>query len=247
MTKNPIVEVCIDSVESARIAQDAGAYRVELCANLSEGGTTPSIALIELVRELLSSVKLYVLIRPRGGDFYYNDAEFEMMKREVHACGKAGCDGVVIGLLNIDGTIDMVRNRELVDIAKKYAMGVTFHRAFDRCSDLFQGLEEVISLGCERILTSGGKLTAIEGAEVLKQLIQQAKNRITIMPGAGVTPENAAGLLEKTGASEIHGTFRSRVQSSMTYKSLAFANDPQEYSYWLADKGKIEAVVKGAR
>jgi len=242
MQKKPIIEVCVDSINSALIAQSAGAYRVELCNNLLEGGTTPSLGLIDMARKHLT-IKLYVLIRPRGGDFLYNDAEFEIMKSDIHQCGKIGCDGIVIGILNKDGTIDMARCRELVELAKKYSMGVTFHRAFDRCVDLFQGLEDIIQLGCERILTSGGQTSAIEGAEIIAQLIQKANERICIMPGAGLTPENVAELVKKTRANEIHGTFRSQYSSQMNYKNIAFSNLEQEYNTWVADAEKIKTVI----
>jgi len=207
------VEVCADSIDSALAAQSAGACRVEYCANLPEGGTTPSIGQIEIARKLLN-IKLYVIIRPRGGDFFYNDTEFEIMKSDIHHCGKIGCDGVVIGMLHADGSVDKERCKELIDIAHNYSMGVTFHRAFDHCRNLFEGMEAIIAMGCERILTSGGKDTAPEGASIIRQLIQQAGNRIVIMPGAGITAENAADLIKNTGATELHGTFRSRYCSS---------------------------------
>jgi len=238
--KKPItIEVCADSINSALIAQEAGAHRVELCTNLAEGGTTPSLGMLNLARELLS-IKLYVLIRPRWGDFLYNDLEFEIMKSDIEHCGKIGCDGVVIGMLNSDGTVDMSRNRKLVEIAKRYSMGVTFHRAFDHCADFFQSLEDVINLGCERILTSGGQKTAVEGIPILAQLIEKAGNRISIMPGAGITPENIVKIIENTGASEIHGTFRSLHQSGMKYKNPAFAD---EYDFYLADVEKLRKVL----
>jgi copper homeostasis protein len=240
--KIPIVEVCVDSINSALIAQTSGAYRVELCNNLPEGGTTPSFALIEMVRKQLTKTKLYVLIRPRGGDFLYNDLEFEIMKSDIHQCGKMGCDGVVIGLLNSDGTIDMERNSELINIAKRYSMGVTFHRAFDCCVDVLQGLEDVISLGCERILTSGGKNTAIEGAEIIAQLIKKANGRIIIMPGAGLTPENVENLINKTKATEIHGTFRNQYPSQMMYKKTGLSNLEQDH-IWLANAQKIKQIT----
>ncbi|MCL2414334.1 MAG: copper homeostasis protein CutC [Bacteroidales bacterium] len=239
MKRPIIIEVCADSVESALIAQVAGAHRVELCTNLPEGGTTPSLGVLNLARKRLS-IKLYVLIRPRGGDFLYNDLEFEIMKSEIEHCGKIGCDGVVIGMLNSDGTVDMPRNRELIEIAKRYSMGVTFHRAFDHCVDFFQGLEDVIQLGCERILTSGGQKTAVEGIPILAQLIEKAYNRISIMPGAGITPENIAEIIEKTGATEIHGTFRSLQQSEMKYKNPAFAD---EYDFYLSDVERLRKVL----
>ncbi|MDR1739832.1 MAG: copper homeostasis protein CutC [Bacteroidales bacterium] len=238
-----LIEICADSIDSARIAQSAGAGRVELCANLSEGGTTPSFALIEVARKLLT-IKLNVLIRPRGGDFLYNDLEFELMKSDIHHCGKIGCDGVVTGILHADGRVDVQRCRELVGIAESYSMSVTFHRAIDRCVDIFQGLEDVIAAGCGRVLTSGGKNTAIEAAPVIKQLLEQAKGRIIIMAGAGVTPENIAELVEKTGVNEIHGTFRSRQDSAMIYKNTELSNQEQEYGIWLADAEKIKKSIK---
>ena len=208
------VEVCVDSVKSALIAQSAGSYRVEFCNNLSEGGTTPSIAQIEIARKLLH-IKLYVIIRPRGGDFLYDDVEFEIIKSDIHHCGKIGCDGVVIGMLNADGSVDKNRCKELVYTAHSYSMGVTFHRAFDCSRNLFEAMEDIISLGCERILTSGGKNSAPEGASVIRQLIQQAGDRIIIMPGAGITLENAADLVRQTGLKELHGTFKSHFPSKL--------------------------------
>jgi copper homeostasis protein len=209
------IEVCADSIDSALIAQSAGACRVELCDNLPVGGTTPSIAQIEIARKLLH-IKLYVLIRPRGGDFLYNDVEFKTMKSDIHHCGKIGCDGVVIGILHADGSIDESRCKELINIAHSYSMGVTFHRAFDCCRNLFEGMEDIIAIGCERILTSGGKNTALEGAFVIRQLIRQAGNRIIIMPGAGITSENVVELIERTGLKELHGSFKKKASTFLS-------------------------------
>ena len=153
------VEVCAETVESALTAERGGAYRVEFCDNLAEGGTTPSPGQIVEARKRLS-IKLYPIIRPRGGDFLYTNIEFEIMRRDVEFCGRAGCDGVVIGMLRADGSVDMERCRELVAIARGFGMGVTFHRAFDVAADRQQALEDIISLGCERVLTSGGAATA---------------------------------------------------------------------------------------
>src|ERR1700754_1151564 len=160
------LEVCANSLTSALAAQDGGAVRVELCENLNEGGTTPSHGQILMARKLLN-IKLYPLIRPREGDFLYNDLEFEIMKADIKHCIDAGCDGVVIGILNTDGSIDKQRCTELLHIAKKRGLGVTFHRAFDMCADLNQGLEDIIEMGFDLILTSGGKSTAIEGANII--------------------------------------------------------------------------------
>jgi len=242
MEKNKqILEVCVDSVCNAVIAQSAGAYRVEFCANLQEGGTTPSPAQIEIARKQLY-IKLYVIIRPRGGDFLYNETEFEIMKSDIHFCGKTGCDGIVIGMLNQDGTIDRERNSELIKLARRYKMGVTFHRAFDRCVNLFEAMEAIIELGCERILTSGGYDTAIEGAEVIRKLIEQAGERIIIMPGSGITPENVLEIIQKTGAKELHGTFRSSFPSSMLYRNGKLSRQDEEYELLLTDTEKIKSV-----
>lgn len=244
MNNNKILlEVCADSVESALIAQKGGANRIEFCDNLVEGGTTPSYGQIKLLRELLD-IKLYVLIRPRGGDFLYSDIEFKVMKSDIEFCGEMNCDGVVIGMLNADGSVDMERCRELAGIAEKYSMGITFHRAFDRSNDLFISMNDAIELGCERILTSGGKNSALEGADIISELIKKAEDRIVIMPGAGVTPENAEELIKRTGLKELHGTFRNRVMGNMVYRNNELGSTEEEYSYCRTDINKVEKVIK---
>ncbi len=242
--KNIQLEICADSIESALTAQNGGAQRIEFCDNLLDGGTTPSFAQLEMARKLLKTTKLYVLVRPRGGDFLYSDVEFDIMKLDIHCCGKLGCDGVVIGMLTADGHIDTDSCAELVAIARHYGMGVTFHRAFDRCCDLQQGLEDVIGLGCERILTSGGCNTAQEGVAIIKKLVEQAAGRISIMPGSGVTPENARTILETTGAYEIHGTFRSRYPSKMIYRNTQLGNPDNEYMLQYTDSEKVKKVMQ---
>ncbi|GHT69354.1 copper homeostasis protein CutC [Bacteroidia bacterium] len=236
-----VVEVCTDSLAGANIAQQAGAYRIELCAALSEGGVTPSLALISMVRQSVG-IRVYVLIRPRSGDFLYSDAEYEIMKADIRYCGQNKCDGVVIGILRADGSVDKNRCRELVHIAQEYGMGVTFHRAFDRSNDLPQAMEDVIETGCERILTSGGYETAIEGADVIRTLTEKAGNRIVIMAGAGITPDNARDLVRATGIKELHGTFRSRSASKMLYRNTNFARQDEEYEILLNDIEKIKLV-----
>lgn len=240
-----LLEACSNSVRSSIEAQKGGAARIELCDNLIEGGTTPSLSQIELSRKYLH-IKLYPIIRPRGGDFLYTDIEFETMKLDIHHCGKAKCDGIVIGILNADGTVDKERNRELISIAHSYKMGVTFHRAFDRCKDLKEALEDIIELGCERILTSGGHKTALEGKEVIRDLIIQADNRITIMPGSGITENNIGELVEATGLKEFHGSFRSRYKSDMKFITDNMRNYEDEYTILLTDKNKIEQAIKNA-
>src|SRR5690554_2199592 len=176
------LEICANSVTSCIEAQKGGAFRVELCAAIPEGGTTPSYGEIAVARELLS-IKLNIIIRPRGGDFLYSDVEHKTMLRDIEMTKKLGVDGVVIGCLTAGGEIDTQRNKELIDAAK--GMSVTFHRAFDMCKDPFKSLELIISLGCDRILSSGQQPTAVEGMVLLKQLIKKADNRIIVMPGSG--------------------------------------------------------------
>lgn len=239
------IEVCANSTQSAINAQKAGAIRVELCDNLEEGGTTPALSQIEATRKYLD-IQVNVIIRPRGGDFLYNDIEFEMMKQDIHHCGKVKCDGVVFGILNPNGTIDKIRNKELVEIAKQYGMNITFHRAFDRCANLFESLEEIINLGCDHILTSGGMKTATEGKDILKKLIEQSDNRIIIMPGGGITENNISDLVKATDLREFHGTFRSEYKGDMKYFSPHFNNSKEEYSILLSDTDKIQKAIFNA-
>ena len=197
------IEICCGSIQSAANAKAGGAVRIELCQGLVEGGTTPSPATINYaVKEL--GLKVFVLVRPRGGDFCYNELEIKTMEEDVKFCKQAGVAGIVVGFLHPDGSIDTELTRRFVKLAAP--LPVTFHRAFDRCTDPLRALEEVIDCGCARILTSGCKPTAMEGADVLQQFVQQANGRIKILAGSGVTPENAAELRQKTGAPEIHGS-----------------------------------------
>lgn len=197
------IEICCGSIQSAANAKDGGSVRIELCQGLIEGGTTPSPATIEFaVKEL--GLQVFVLVRPRGGDFCYNELEIKTMEEDVEFCKRAGVAGIVVGFLHPDGSIDTELTRRFVKLAAP--LPVTFHRAFDRCPDPLKALEQIIDCGCARILTSGCKPTAMEGANLLKQLVQQANGRIKILAGSGVTPENAAVLRKKTGAPEIHGS-----------------------------------------
>ena len=213
-----ILEVIGFNIESCLLAQSAGTHRIELCDNPREGGTTPSYGFIKAARALLQ-IGLYPIIRPRGGDFFYTDAEFDIMKADVQLCKELGCNGVVIGMLHADGTVDTERCRELVDIASP--LGVTFHRAFDRTNDPFKALEEIISIGCERILTSGLRPTASEGADTIAALIRQANDRIIIMPGSGVRADNIIAIAKRTTAVEFHTSARTDAQSKMKYSNTA--------------------------
>ncbi|MBS1975319.1 MAG: copper homeostasis protein CutC, partial [Bacteroidetes bacterium] len=208
------LEICSFNLQSALIAQQAGAQRVELCADPEGGGTTPSLGVIKMARAKLQ-VQLYPIIRPRGGDFLFNDEEFDIMMNDVALCKQYGCDGAVIGMLNADGAIDKKRCAKLVELA--YPLGITFHRAFDWCANPFEAMEDIIGIGCERILTSGQKPTALEGAALINELVRQADNRIVIMPGSGVRANNIVELKEKTGAEEFHTSARALVKTNMQF------------------------------
>ncbi|MHB1921282.1 MAG: copper homeostasis protein CutC [Chitinophagaceae bacterium] len=212
-----ILEVCAGSVHSALAAQEGGADRVELCDNLLEGGTTPSYATIALTKKLLK-IPIYPIIRPRGGDFLYDDLELEIMKNDIQVCKHLGCEGVVIGLLTSEGRVDKINSKLLIDLA--WPMEVTFHRAFDMTPNPFEALEDIISLGCERILTSGQKSTAADGAELLAELVKRAANEILIMPGAGIRENNIQFLVQKTQAIEYHTSAKVIRESKMKYKNL---------------------------
>lgn len=239
-----LVEVCAGSVQSAVEAQQGGAFRIELCDNLAQGGTTPSPSQITKSKQL-SDIQTNILIRPREGDFLYSDLEFETMKQDIHYCGQAKCNGVVFGILNPDGSIDKIRNQELVKIAHQYKMEVTFHRAFDRSSNLYKALEDIIEIGCSRILTSGGQKTALEGKEVIHRLIEKAADRIIIMPGGGITEDNVKDLVNSTGLKEFHGSFRSPVRSKMTYMTPAFCKE-EEFVILQTDKERVSEAIKNA-
>ena len=221
-----IIEIATSDFLTTKSAVEGGADRIELCANLIEGGTTPSYSLIFQCREAFD-VLLYPIIRPRGGDFLYKKDEYEIMLHDVKLCKQLGCDGIVAGMLNMDGTIDMTRMSELVDIA--YPMEVTFHRAFDRCKDPFAALEELIEIGCERILTSGQKPAAPEGVELIAELNKVADDRIIIMPGSGVRKENIKTIADKTGCSEFHSSLRSKKISAMQFLHPAFEHSEESY------------------
>lgn len=216
MSKKITLEICAGSVASCIAAEAGGASRIELCDNLLEGGTTPSYATIAIAREKVK-IDLYPIIRPRGGDFLYDDLEYAIMQKDIQLCKELGCNGVVIGLLTADGKIDVPRTKALVELA--WPMGVTFHRAFDMTEDPLQALEDVISTGCERILTSGQRNTAIEGIPLLKTLVEKAEGRIAIMVGSGVRVNNITQLVQETGAVEFHTTARAYEESGMVYRN----------------------------
>jgi copper homeostasis protein len=215
MAEPVLIEVCVDSVASAIAAERGGAARVELCSCLTEGGITPSAGMIESVRNE-TSIGLHLMIRPRPGDFCYEAEEFQIMRRDIQIAKSLRADGVVLGILNSGGSVDVPRTRELVELARP--MSVTFHRAFDMSRDLFRALEDVCASGADRILTSGGEQNCTLGAEALAQLVKAAGQRITIMAGRGINVANAAGIIERTGVPEIHVGMSTHVASPMTFR-----------------------------
>lgn len=237
------MEVCANSLSSALAAQEGGAVRVEFCDNLPEGGTTPSYAQLKLAKELLQ-ILVYPIIRPRGGDFLYSDLEFRIMKEDIKVCKALNCDGVVIGILLADGSIDKARCAELIELARP--MKITFHRAFDMCNDLEKGLEDLIALGCERVLTSGAAASALAGAEQIKALIKQAAGRISIMPGAGIKTENIAEIIRITGATEFHASAKSAAKSNMQFRNpgLSMGTSEDEFSYDLTDANTVKNLIQ---
>ena len=234
-----IIEIATSDFNTTRAAVEGGADRIELCANLAEGGTTPSLGMIRQCREAFD-VSIYPIIRPRGGDFLYNEEEFSIMTRDIMLCKELGCDGVVIGMLNADGTIDEKRTAMLVNAA--YPLGVTFHRAFDRCKDPFIALEQLIKIGCERILTSGQKPTVSEGLELIAELNKISDDRIIIMPGSGLRKENIKMLADKTGCEEFHSSLRGKTKSKMEFVHPAFAGSEDSYSNNFIEAGEVRAL-----
>ena len=218
---NPKLEVIAFDLESCRIAQQSGADRIELCDNPADGGTTPSYGTIRAARAI-TTIDLFIMIRPRGGDFLYSEEEFETMKEDVKVCKELGCDGVVAGMLTKDGDVDVKRMSSIVNLA--YPMSVTFHRAFDRSNDPFKALEDIIQTGCERILTSGQQPTAPEGRNLLNALIKKADNRIIIMPGSGIRSDNITEIAKSTNAIEFHSSARVTIDSKMEFNNPALGS-----------------------
>lgn len=234
------LELIAFTIRSCIDAELAGANRIELCDNPGEGGTTPSYGFIKAARNK-SGIDLFPIIRPRGGDFLYSADEFEIMKADIKLCKELGCDGVVIGILNADGTIDKQRCSKLVQLA--YPMGVTFHRAFDRTNDLQQAMEDVIEIGCERILTSGGVPNAIDGADNIRLLVEQASDRIIIMPGSGVRSSNLADLKIKTGATEFHSSARIHKPSGMQFFGRHMNEELKEVALDMEEAKKLAQLL----
>jgi len=239
-----IIEVCVDSYDTAIAAAKAGATRIELCAALGEGGLTPPVSLIQKVCHDVT-IPVYVMIRPRPGDFLYSHIEFELMKADVAAAIRAGAKGVVFGILNADGSVDISRCRTLMDLAKP--LKITFHRAFDMTADPFLALEEIITLGFNNILTSGQRQVAEDGLEMIRELVKRAGQRLTIMAGSGVNSGNIV-LLQEAGVKAFHFTCRKKISGGMQFRngalqSMGPVTSAGEYDIFEFDKSKMESIL----
>jgi len=245
MSDRIILEACVDSVEAAIAAQEGGADRVELCANLLEGGTTPSAGTIQRARKSLD-IGLNVMIRPRGGDFCYSGVEFEVMKLDIELAKKLEANGVVFGILKQDGSVDTERTGKLVALARP--MSVTFHRAFDMAYDPYEALEDLIKLGIDRVLTSGQEYSVLEGLDLITDLVQKADDRIIVMPGAGITERNMQKIIEQSGVKEVHVAAPMSAESRMEYRStrcfMGGELRPPEFRLTVTDPNRIREFVR---
>jgi copper homeostasis protein len=231
-------------MESAVAAERGGAHRLELCSNLSNGGITPSAGLIAVVRQAVS-IPLHVMIRPRGSDFCYSDEEFRVMQRDILMAKQLRADAVVFGILDLDGRIDTARTKQLVDFAAP--LPVTFHRAFDMSSNLFASLHDLQSIGIPRVLSSGGKQTAMEGAKNLKALVTAASGTIAVIAGSGINAGNVFDLIEQTGVTEIHATLRSSTPSQMRYRNdgvFMGAKKTDEYQHLVVQEQSVRNLLQ---
>ena len=238
------MEVCVDSVESARIATLGGASRLELCGNLSEGGTTPTLGMLRLVKEVVD-IPVFVMIRPRGGDFLYSDMEFKVMKEDLQFLKANGADGVVFGILTDEGDIDVQRSTILLQQARP--LPITFHRAFDMTRDLDASLDVLMDLGVERVLTSGGSGTALSGLPEIKKLVRKGKGRIVAVPGGGISVNNLSEILTVSGAVEYHCSARSSCDSLMEYRNtrvrMGASSGSPEYAVMRTDKQLVKSLL----
>jgi copper homeostasis protein len=241
-----VVEVCVDSVESALRAEEGGADRVELCDNLLEGGTTPSAGAIAVARQRLG-IRLHVIIRPRGGDFCYSETETAIMIRDVAMARQLGADGVVIGALRSDGSVDTSLCRMLLEAARP--LSVTFHRAFDMARDPCEALDDLIALGCDRLLTTGQEPSILEGLDLVTDLVRRAGDRIVVMPGGG-NERNIAKVAAATGAREFHVTGTTSISSLMTHRNprvfMGGELRPPEYDRRVTDPESIRRLRERA-
>jgi copper homeostasis protein len=248
MPRSIRLEICVDSAVGAFAAERGGADRVELCDNLLEGGTTPSAGAIMVARRGLK-IELQVIIRPRGGDFLYSAEELEVMREDIQMAKQLDVDGVVIGCLTLEGDIDLKQTRELIALARP--LNVTFHRAFDMCREPHRALEDLITLGVERVLTSGQEASCLEGMDLLAQLQKQAAGRIIVMPGGGITARNIERIISGTGVNEVHLSARRTIESGMSYRNsnvfMGGTLRPPEFSWKTTDESTVRNVVERLR
>lgn len=240
------LEICAYGAESVALAQQAGAQRVELCAGPAEGGLTPSYGEVATAMQVAQSIRVHAIVRPRGGDFLYNALERRAMIQDVEMMRQLGVHGIAVGALTREGDIDIALMQEIIEVAGKQ-MSITCHRAFDMCRNKSDALEQLIALGCHRVLTSGGAATALEGAEALGRLVRQADNRIIIMPGCGVKASNLATLVRLTGAQEYHLSGRIDRPSTMIYRhegvSMGGTVVVDEYSQPITSRQLVSEAV----
>ena len=240
-----IIEICANSAQSCVEAEAGGAARVELCAGIPEGGTTPSYGEIKTAQALTSSIDINVIIRPRGGDFLYTPAEIDAMLADIDLCKQLGVHGVVFGCLTKEGDIDVALMRRFIEAARP--LSVTCHRAFDVARDPFTALEQLIELGCDRILTSGQQSDAVKGIPLIAELVKRSADRIIIMPGCGVRENNIARIEAETGAKEFHTSARSIVYSKMEYRNenvpMGSSIVSSEFETVQTDREKVKGYV----
>ena len=238
------MEVCVDSVESAVNATIGGASRLELCSNLTEGGTTPSLGMLRIVKET-ADVPVFAMLRPRGGDFLYSEMELKVMREDLRRMKESGADGIVFGVLTADGQVDVEKTRELLELSRP--LPVTFHRAFDMTRNLEASLEILMGLGIERVLTSGGDSTALEGLPMLERLVRKGGERIIVVPGGGITERNLDRIIVGCGAVEFHCSARSFISSAMEYHNtnvnMGATFGPSEFGVKRANKDRVAALL----
>ncbi|MFZ0270627.1 MAG: copper homeostasis protein CutC [Acidobacteriaceae bacterium] len=241
------VEICVDSVESAIAAERGGAQRVELCSDLLEGGVTPSAGLVSIVRQQID-IGVFVMIRPRGGDFCYTDLEFGIMQQDIRQARDLGADGIILGVLDRQARVDVARTRKLVELAGP--LPVTFHRAIDMTPDPRAALEDVVATGAARVLTSGGAPKVTKGLAVVARMVETAGDRLAVMAGGGITPETIAGVAEATGATEFHASLRTARPSPVEFHrqdvQMGEIRD-REYLRFVVDEKNVRALVSAAQ
>lgn len=231
-----LLEICVFNTATAIAAEQAGADRIELCENYANGGTTPSYGYLKTVRDKIG-IPVFPMIRPRGGDYFHTQDEIDIILKDILLCKELQFEGVVFGLLNQDGSIDKENTARLVEAA--YPLDVTFHRAFDRCKDSLESLETLIQCGCTRLLTSGQYPKVTDGLALIKTLVEQANNRIIIMPGSGLNSSNVQHIIDTAGVNEVHTSARTRIPSTTRFRNSLM---PEDFDIDFVDAGEIKKI-----